>query len=194
MIRVSPNRAEPVALACWRSIARVALLACTMLALPAFAHEGHDHGDAPVAQQQALATRLTHVSARLEVVALLQGADLLVYADDYASNAPVSGLRVDVRSAGRLVQALEIEPGLYRANLQIDTQAREVPLDLSLSGEGVSERFGGELPIDATAADTSATGSSSDSGAGAVLIAGAGIAALLLVIAGVWRLRKRRVG
>lgn len=170
------------------------MLACTMLALQAFAHEGHDHGDAPVAQQQALAPRLTHTSARLEVVALLQGRDLLVYADDYASNAPASGLRVDVRSAGRLVQALEIEPGLYRANVQIDTQAREVPLDLSLSGEGVSERFGGTLPIDATAADTSATGSSSDGGAGAALIAGAGIAALLLVIAGVWRLRKRRAG
>lgn len=193
MIRVSPNRAEPVALACWRSIARVALLACTMLALPAFAHEGHDHGDAPVAQQQALAPRLTHASAKLEVVALLQGRDLLVYADDYASNAPASGLRVDVRSAGRLVQALEIEPGLYRANLQIDTQAREVQLDLSLSGEGVSERFGGTLPIDASAAEASAPGAS-DGAAGAGLIAGAGIAGLLLVIAGVWRLRKRRVG
>lgn len=210
MIRVSPNLAEASpkpsfprrldsrgrgneAREGWRCFSRYLVRACFALALlispPLHAHEGHDHGDEPAARQQALAPRLTHASARLEVVALLQGHDLLVYADDYASNAPVTGLRVDVRSAGRLVQALEVEPGLYRADLQIESQAKEVQLDLSLSGEGIAEHFAGQLPIDSPS-DASADVLAKKS-PNTAFIAGGGLAALLLVIAGAWALRRR---
>lgn len=193
MIRVSPNRADqsfnPQKRAAFVDcLVRCALVSALICSAPLHAHEGHDHGAEPAVQQQALAPRLTHASARLEVVALLQGHDLLVYADDYASNAPASGLRVDVRSAGRLVRALETEPGLYRAALQIESQARDVQLDLSLSGEGIAERFAGSLPI-AVSEDAAQSSASPN----IALIAGGTIAALLLAIAGAgWLLRKRR--
>ena len=186
MIRVSPNRAETVSPARCGSIARVALLLCAMLSAQAFAHEGHDHGAEPTVQQQPLAPRLTHESDKLEAVALLQGPNLLVYADDHASNAPATGLRVDVRSGGRLVQALEIEPGLYRADLQIEPKAEEVQLEVSLNGEGIAEHFGGKLAVDESA-DALAKPASNTA-----FIAVAGGAVLLLVIAGAWALRKRR--
>jgi len=188
MIRVSPNRAEPALPARWRSTACLALLACAVSATPVFAHEGHDHGDGPVVQQQQLAPRLTHASARLEVVALLHGHDLLIYADDYASNAPVPGLRVDVRTSGRLIQALETEPGLCRASLQIEPQEAEVQLEVSLSGEGIAEHFGGRLAVDERAGEAAKTTS------GNTLIAAtvAGMAALSLLIIGALVLRRRR--
>ncbi|MDZ4078840.1 MULTISPECIES: hypothetical protein [Hydrocarboniphaga] len=139
-------------------------------------------------QQQQLAPRLTHASARLEVVALLHGHDLLIYADDYASNAPVPGLRVDVRTSGRLIQALETEPGLYRASLQIEPQEAEVQLEVSLSGEGIAEHFGGRLAVDERAGEAAKTTS------GNTLIAAtvAGMAALSLLIIGALVLRRRR--
>ncbi len=138
--------------------AKLRIAALLVLAIagmqPVQAHEGHDHGDAPaVAIAQPLPPRLSLQSPRLEVVVTTQEqnghGDLLIYADDYASNAPAQGLRVSLRGAGRVVQAMEQEPGLYRVDLStlVDEQAQHVDIDLSLVGAQGEDHLQGQLPL-----------------------------------------------
>lgn len=79
------------------------------------AHEGHDHGtDAPSPPiPVALLPRTSAASDQLEGVVVLSGAQLLVYLDDYASNAPVADAAIDVIVGNREARAMQRAPGEY---------------------------------------------------------------------------------
>jgi len=122
---------------------RVAALLLLASAFPAQAHEGHEHGDAAEAAA-ALEPRVEFHSARIEGVVARGAEALLVYADDYASNAPLENLSVAVAVADRRIEAHPLGEGIYR--LPLDLLPEEESLQLQLRGEGWQESFALQLP------------------------------------------------
>ncbi|MDP2833334.1 MAG: hypothetical protein Q8Q28_08595 [Pseudomonadota bacterium] len=97
-----------------------------------FAHEGHDHGDAPKpVPVAAAAPRFAAASEEFELVGVLHGSVLTLYLDHYASNAPVVKATLEVEVGQRKMQAKEAEPGVYRLELG-NTQVAAKPGRLGL--------------------------------------------------------------
>lgn len=89
----------------------------TLIALPVWAggdsSDGHSHAaPAPVPVTEN-APRATAVTEDFEVVAALEGKQLVVYVDRFASNEPVVEAKVEVEGAGLKGLAVEAAPGTY---------------------------------------------------------------------------------
>lgn len=82
----------------------------------ACAHEGHDHGTpAPAAANPASAApRGEAASETFELVAIAQGAQLIVYLDGFARNAPVTGATIEVETPDGPARAEAKDDGTYR--------------------------------------------------------------------------------
>ncbi|HLA30910.1 MAG TPA: hypothetical protein VJ047_07795 [Pseudomonas sp.] len=85
--------------------ARLTCALALLGALPAAAHEGHEHGAAPVAPAQTGNPRASAVSADFELVAELDGHQLRLYLDRYADNSPVLDASIEVESGDWKAQA-----------------------------------------------------------------------------------------
>lgn len=114
------------------------------------AHEGHEHKEeAPATEQvqskEESAARLALHSARVELVAAREGDDLLIYIDDFETNAPLEGLKLQLRAADRVLQARSIAPGLYQIPLDVIPPAGG-QVEFTLQGEGWQEQLSGVLP------------------------------------------------
>lgn len=123
------------------------LMAMLMLALcwSAQAHEGHEHGEpAAAATATALEPRVALHSERVEVVVVRGAEALLVYADDYSSNAPLEHLAVAVAAADRRAEAQALGEGVYR--LPLDLLPPGDALQLQLRGPDWQESFALSLP------------------------------------------------
>jgi hypothetical protein len=108
----------------------LSLLAAAMLfaATPALTHEGHDHGDeAPAAPVSALPRGEAH-SEKFELVAVAERDVLLFYLDDYRSNAPVDGAKLEVETPDGPKSAAALGNGIYK--LEAPFLARSGHLDL----------------------------------------------------------------
>jgi cobalt-zinc-cadmium efflux system membrane fusion protein len=123
---------------------RILALMTLLLALSAQAHEGHEHGDQALAAATALDPRVELHSDRSEVVVVRGTEALLVYADDYDSNAPLEHLAVAIIAGDRRVEAQPLGEGVYR--LPLDLLPRTQALQLQLRGEGLHEHFALKLP------------------------------------------------
>lgn len=134
---------------------------CLALALlaglsAARAHEGHEHAataastERPAAPGSA-APRVELSNPRVELVAVRDAGAVLIYLDDYDSNAPLAGLHVQVQDGGRSLQAKEVDDGLYRlAPGLLDEHAHT--LTIRIHGPGWDEQLEGRLPAAAVAA------------------------------------------
>lgn len=91
-------------------------------ALPAQAHEGHEHAAAPVALAQAGNPRASAVSADFELVVELDGRQLRLYLDRYTDNSPV------------LDASIEVESGEWKASAQLDGDSYRVAQTPFLAG------------------------------------------------------------
>jgi hypothetical protein len=85
----------------------------SMLALPLDAHEGEDHGAPPPTVIQDASPRAYASSEALEVVAVLEARQLVLYVDRHGSNEPVADARVEVEGAGLNGIAAQTSPGTY---------------------------------------------------------------------------------
>ncbi len=70
----------------------------TACALPAFAHEGHDHGAPPPPISAASAPRAQALSDAFELVAIARDGRLSIYVDHFATNEPASDLAIEVET------------------------------------------------------------------------------------------------
>lgn len=91
----------------------------TLLITPvlAFAHGGEDHGDA--AKPASVANIAPRAEAQTELFELLATAgsgQLTIFIDRFASNAPVSGAKVEVESGDWKAVALAAGNGSYRVS------------------------------------------------------------------------------
>ena len=136
------------------------------LATTATAHEGIEHaptgGEASSAADDAAARapRMAFSTAEVEVLVVREPTALVIYVDDFATNAPLTDLQLSVQSGAQLVAATPAADGSYRVpNDQLaQARAKPLPLHLRLHGKHLDEDLRGELPAAADSADAPVAG------------------------------------
>lgn len=170
----------------FRTAQRAALLIGALAplgALPALAHEGHEHAAAPVALTQAGNPRASATSADFELVAELDGRQLRLYLDRYADNSPV------------LDASIEVESGAWKASAQLDGDSYRVAQTPFQAGDSIPLIFTILTPdsadlLEATLEVPGAAAPSAHASRWPWLAAGAALLALLALAAVLLR-RKR---
>ncbi|MBO0764379.1 MAG: HlyD family efflux transporter periplasmic adaptor subunit [Hyphomicrobiaceae bacterium] len=139
---------------------RAGLLAIPLvMAGGALAHEGHDHAaERRPAPSATLAPRLEARSGPIELVALRQSGELLIYLDRFTSNEPIAGAQVTVETPDGPKEAT-LKDGVYR----LAAPWKESAFDLIFTVDGTTtEVLSGTLKLDvAVAAKPSTVGSMS---------------------------------
>lgn len=149
----------------------LALPALPVLSGAALAHEGHDHGaDAPPAPA-ATAPRAEAVSERFELVAVVQGTDLVLYLDAFATNAPVPEAGVAVMTPEGRRKATETAPGTYRLAAPWLAAGTDHDLVVGVSAEGRTDLLDLDLHLAAPIAAPTAGPSASGAAASATALA-----------------------
>lgn len=95
--------------------------------------------------------RIVLQSGDVEGVLVHQAQDLLIYADDARSNAPLKQLDVSLRLGGQLLHAAEEDEGVYRIPAEQISFSRPQQIDLLLRGGGIDARFQLTLPAESSA-------------------------------------------
>ncbi len=164
------------------------LLCCVSGAV--LAHEGHHEDELEtVAPAVAPAPRATLDTPRIELVAQREGSDIVLYLDDYATNAPLDGLQVSVRSGSLTLQAAAGGEGAYRVAGDLIDARVDQSLDISVHGAGLDAQLQAVLSPAAEAVPAELTAPARHD---VWWIAAAVLAACLLGAA--WLLRRRREG
>lgn len=95
------------------SVAVAAALVTAALALPARAHEGHDHGEKPPPVSTSLAPRGEAASEHFELVAVADGSRLILHIDRFRTNEPVRAASLVVETVDGPVTATPAGDGSY---------------------------------------------------------------------------------
>ncbi|MCK0506490.1 hypothetical protein [Aromatoleum anaerobium] len=145
-------------------VRRLALALAVGLAAPALAgpgHEGgHDHDEAPIVTSGAALPRFEAHSDLFEVVGTLRGGELALTLDDYATNAPVAGARVELESGSYRSVGEPVEAGSYRFGDTPFAAPGTYPVMLTVSAGDDVDLLAADLVVAAPAVDA-ATGSAS---------------------------------
>jgi hypothetical protein len=92
-----------------------------LIHLPVLAHGDDDHGAAAPIMNQVVAPRAIATSEDFELVAILNRAQaqtqLIIYLDQFTTNAPVLNAKIEVEGAGLKQVAKEMSPGVYSITL-----------------------------------------------------------------------------
>ncbi len=159
-----------------------------VIAFPAWAggdgSDGHTHGVPEPVPAAAAAPRAIATSEEFEVVAVLEGKQLVVYVDRFASNEPVAQAKVEVEGAGLKGLAREAAPGTYVMNVAAVIPPARHPLTIGIEA-------GDSADLLAATLDTSRQAESAVHvhGWGERLVWG--LAALLLLAAGALLVARR---
>lgn len=78
------------------------------------AHEGHDHDAKPPPANASIAPRGEAASELFELAAIVEGSELAIYLDRFATNEPVEGATVEVETPGGPVKASPRAGDAYR--------------------------------------------------------------------------------
>ena len=153
--------------------------AAILVASPAWAGPGHDHGDAaPAAVGQAL-PRFSAVSETFELVGVLSGKQLTLYLDRFADNSPVRGAQIELEIGGAKFKAEKQGDDEYEVVLPEAPKPGVLPVTATVTAGNEADLLAGELDIHEEAhADEAAHTHSWTEYAGWVV---AGIAALALL-------------
>jgi hypothetical protein len=157
------------------------------LALPAWAHEGEDHGaPAAPAPSGGAGDRAVAATADFELVAVLAEGGLALYLDRFATNEPVTDAQVEVESGAFSAVAAQAAPGLYRVPAGPFGHPGKYPLVISVQAGDIADLLTATIEVAQPAAVSGqaqpwdAWGDARALGAvaGALLLAGAGIVAV----------------
>jgi RND family efflux transporter MFP subunit len=119
----------------WPALCALAFFAAAF-GTPAFAHEGHDHAEQPQAAVTGLAPRGQASSAAFELVAVGKGAELLLYLDRFATNAPVEAASIEAETPAGPLKAAAEAGALYRLSAPFLTKAGRYDLIFTVSAGG----------------------------------------------------------
>jgi len=94
------------------------LIALAMLFItpPAGAHEGHDHGAAPAATEAGWSPRATARSDDFDLVAAMDGGQMVLWLDRGSDNAPVTDAQIEVEAGAWKGMARPVGDGSYRVD------------------------------------------------------------------------------
>ena len=123
------------------------LVAATFLGSPAWAGEGHDHGDAaPAAVGQAL-PRFSAVSETFELVGVLSGKQITLYLDRFADNSPVRGAQIELEIGGAKFKAEKQGEDEYEVLLPEAPKPGVLPVTATITAGNETDLLAGELDI-----------------------------------------------
>lgn len=153
-----------------------------LVAQPAWAGEGHDHGDAaPAAAGQAL-PRFTAESELFELVGVLSGKQITLYLDRFADNSPVRDAQIELEIGGAKFKAQKQGDDEYEVVLAEAPKPGVLPVTATVTAGNDTDLLAGELDIhEAAHVDEAAHTHSWTEYAG---WAAAGIAALAVLVWG----------
>lgn len=132
-----------------RILLSLAALLASLQALPAFAHAGEDHGDAPhpLATVQPLAPRAEAKSDEVELLAVYDNGQLTLYASHFATNAPIADAQIEIESGTHKAVATPIGEGVYLAAAPWLAQPGKHGLIATIESKGVSDLLETSLEI-----------------------------------------------
>lgn len=167
-------------------LAATALLACSLITSPAWAHGGEEHShpeDAvpDAAPPHAQGPRTSAQSEEFELVAALAEKTLTVYLDHYASNAPVADAQVELDSGAVKQIARQAEPGVYVLPGEAYAKPGKYPLVFSIQTDDSADLLTATLTVAQPAAETAEPVAQAPDrrlvwgAAGALLLAGIGV-------------------
>ena len=121
--------------------------AAILVACPAWAGPGHDHGDAaPAAVGQAL-PRFSAVSETLELVGVLSGKQITLYLDRFADNSPVRGAQIELEIAGVKFKAEAHGDDAYEVVLKEAPKPGVLPITATVTAGAEVDLLAGELDL-----------------------------------------------
>lgn len=125
------------------------VLACA--AGSAAAHGGEDHGtDAPAALSSPIAPRAYAQTEDFELVAQLQGTNLIITLDSFATNAPVADAQIEVESGTAFKgQAQQTAPGVYTVKADALATPGKYALSFSVQTDDAADLLATTLDISA---------------------------------------------
>src|SRR5512134_1696325 len=127
-----------------------ALLALLLIPQAALAHGDEDHGNAPhatLAAPVSTGPRFEAATPEVEVVAVLQDEDLVLYLDRYATNEPIANAAVEIESGPNKAIARPIAEGTYSARADWLARPGKHPVVVTIQADDVSDLVTGTLEI-----------------------------------------------
>lgn len=177
----------------WFRVALGAAALAFAVAAPLSAHEGHG-GASPSVPLPSLAPRAEAASDLFELMAIVQGGELVLYLDRFATNEPVEGatLEVETPAGPSPAQARPGEP--YRLAAPWSVSPGSYDLIVSVATDGVADVLPLRLvipPANANGAPAAAAGAASQGTRSLWIGAGSALAGIVagLAIAGLLRRR-----
>ena len=123
------------------------LVAAILVAAPAWAGEGHDHGDAaPAAVGEAL-PRFTAESETFELVGVLSGKQITLYLDRFADNSPVRDAQIELEIGGAKFKAEKQGEDEYEVVLPEAPKPGVLPVTVTVTAGNEADLLASELDI-----------------------------------------------
>src|SRR5688572_7832711 len=160
------------------------VLIAGLLAGEARPHEGHDHGASAAAAPASVAARGEAASERFELVAVAQGAELIIYLDRFASNEPAGNAAIEIETPDGPARVEAKDDGTYRLPAPWLAKGGHIDLIVTISADSADDILTLAIDVPDAAATTRSTAAHglADS-LGALLtpsIAGAALAGMLI--------------
>lgn len=114
-----------------------------------YAGAGHDHGHndtQTTINPSDNMPRLTLSSKQFELVGWLEGKNLHLYLDDYASNRPITKANISLELAGKTLSA-HPEEGGYHIELPESLKDGHYPVMATILSESSADLLAGELEV-----------------------------------------------
>jgi membrane fusion protein, heavy metal efflux system len=135
-------------------------LACAALFNPAFASPGHDHGDEPAAATGTASPRVSTHSDLFELVGMVEGNELKIYLDRYATNEPVTDAKIEVEVGSIKGIAAVQADGSYSFKNDVFAKLGELAVSFTVLAGKDADLLVGDLkigsPVDDHAHDAAA--------------------------------------
>jgi len=122
-----------------------------LLARPAFAGPGHDHGDGPHTTATPAQPRFVASSELFELVGVLEGKALTLYLDRADSNEPVTAATLELELAGAQLKPQPQADGSFRVELAALPAAGVHPITATVTAGEDADLLAGELDLHADA-------------------------------------------
>ncbi len=123
------------------------LLSGLALALPSWAGEGDDHGEAVPAAAGAASPRVSSSSDLFELVGVVERGEMVIYLDRFVTNTPVTDAKIEV-DVGTAKGLAEAQPdGTYHFNHAALGQAGTVPVSFTVTAGADTDLLAGDLAI-----------------------------------------------
>lgn len=125
---------------CWRWM--WVLFLCLGMGTKGWAHGGEDHAEegshaspVPVSAKPTIET----ASEQIELLGMFDHGELVLYVDDFATNAPLTGASVEISADQNSVKVVERAAGEYHATLSWVTSPGHYPLTFVVESETVTD-------------------------------------------------------